>query len=361
MLGWLHLLREGRLTPEQEKRALETVERSARAQHKLIEDLLDLSRVITGKLRLEVREVALAPVVEAAVESARPAAEARGVALLLDLDPQVGRVLGDPDRLQQIVWNLVSNAVKFTPEGGRVEVRLARAGGHAEIAVSDTGEGIAPDFLPHVFERFRQQDSSTTRRHGGLGLGLAIVRHLVELHGGRVRAESAGPGQGATFTVRLPLMQVRDSELGVRGSGSEGQNSEPLTPNPELAGVRVLVVDDQPDSLDFACAVLTQAGAEVKLASGAGEALDLFEGWVPDVVVCDIGMPGEDGYELMRKVRAREAERGGRVPALALTAYARAQDDERARAAGFQLHLAKPVEPPRLLAAVKSLAAGNLS
>jgi signal transduction histidine kinase len=353
MLGWVHLLRQGNLSTEQSARALETIERSARAQHKLIEDLLDLSRVITGKLRIEVREILLAPVIEAAVEAARPGAVAKEITLGTDFESREVKVCGDPDRLQQVVWNLVSNAVKFTPKGGRVEVALRPSGSHAEVTVSDTGEGIAPAFLPYVFDRFRQQDSSTTRRHGGLGLGLAIVRHLVELHGGTVRAESAGVGQGATFVVRLPLVGrgVALSDAAGRSVTQHGGDAAALP----LRDVRALVVDDEDDSLDLACEILAQAGAEIRTARLAVEALGVLDRWQPDVIVCDIGMPGDDGYSLLRKVRARPAEKGGETPAIALTAYARSEDEQRSLDAGFQLHLAKPVEPQVLVASVARL------
>ncbi len=363
IFGWARILRGGGLSPEKAARAYETIEHSARAQNKLIGDLLDVSRVITGKLRLDVRAVAPAPVVEAAVEAARPAAEAKSISLQVSLDSQAEDVAGDADRLQQVVWNLVSNAIKFTPHGGRVEVRLARALSHVEIAVSDTGQGIAPEFLPHVFERFRQQDGSTTRRHGGLGLGLAIVRHLVELHGGTVRAESPGEGLGSTFIVTLPL---RTADHGLRiepaqGAGlGEGDRKSAMR-NPLssiLRGVRVLVVDDEAETREFLGFVLRQEGAEVVAAATAAESLAKLTDWRPDVLVADISLPGEDGYELIGKVRAQAS--GRELPAVALTAYARAEDRMRVLASGYQMHLSKPAEPEELVAMVASLA-GRLS
>ncbi|MGH8865609.1 MAG: ATP-binding response regulator, partial [Burkholderiales bacterium] len=358
MLGWVVMLRGKGLDAEASARALEVIERSARAQNQLITDLLEVSRIITGKLRLDVSAVELLPVIEAALDVMRPAAEARRIELSSTLDPASGLVTGDADRLQQIIWNLLSNAVKFTPKEGRIEVRLEREGTHVRVTVHDSGEGISAEFLPHVFDRFRQADGATTRAHGGLGLGLAIVRHLVELHGGTVHAGSEGKGQGSTFTVRLPL---RAAGQGDKETGGHGNN--PLVPLPppslvplSLQGVRVLVVDDEADSRDLLGYVLRKYGAEMRGCATAAEALRMLDEWQPDVLVSDIGMPGEDGYDLMRKVRAREPERGGQVPAVALTGYARAEDERRVRAAGFQMHIPKPVELDDLAAAVASLA-----
>jgi PAS domain S-box-containing protein len=297
ILGWARILRGGRLDEAGVTRALETVERNARAQAQLIEDLLDVSRIISGKLRLDVRPLELASVIEAAIETTRPAAEAKSIRVVTVLDPQASPVTGDADRLQQIIWNLWSNAIKFTPNGGRVLIRLERVNSHVEIIVSDTGVGISPEFLPHVFDRFRQADGSITRSYGGLGLGLAIVRHLVELHGGTVSADGR-PGEGATFSVQLPVISVRALETTrtpERVQSTAG-GDVPLESATTLDGVRVLVVDDQQDTIEVLTAVLSQSGAEVRAAMSASEALETLQVWKPNVLVSDIGMPGEDGY-----------------------------------------------------------------
>ena len=358
VLGWAHLLRSGQLDEESSARALETIDRNARAQNRMIEELLDVSRIITGKLRLDVRPVDLPLVVEEAVDSVRPAADAKAVRLQLVLDPQAGPVSGDPDRLQQVIWNLLSNAVKFTPKGGRVQVRLERINSHVELTVSDTGQGIEPEFLPFVFDRFRQADMTKKRAHGGLGLGLAIARHLLELHGGAIRAASGGTGQGATFTVTLPLMVVRAQPGAAERRHPTAVESLPYESGPALDGLRVLVVDDEPDTRELLAAVLKGRGAAVTLAASAGEALQAIERETPHVLVSDIGMPGEDGYELISRVRALPPERGGNVPAAALTAYAREDDRIRALLAGFQIHIPKPVNPAELAAVVATLAGG---
>ncbi|HEX8494936.1 MAG TPA: ATP-binding protein [Pyrinomonadaceae bacterium] len=356
MLGWTRLLRTNSLDETTVAHALETVERNARAQTQLIEDLLDVSRIITGKLRLEAHPVELVPVIEAAVEGVRPAAEAKSIRLQTELDPLVGPVSGDPARLQQVVWNLLSNAVKFTGKGGQIVVRLERPDSHVQISVSDTGEGIKEEFLPFVFDRFRQADGSTTRLHGGLGLGLAIVRHLVELHGGTVKAESAGEGQGATFTVTLPLLALRIAERGLQINEEAPQESNIRhPPSAILDGLRVLVVDDEPDARELLTVVLESQGASVRAVGSAAEALDLIELLKPDVMVSDIGMPNDDGYSLMRKVRTLSADEGGATPAVALTAYAGDDARQMTLAAGFQIHLAKPIDPTELLTAIASL------
>ncbi|MDQ1612289.1 MAG: hypothetical protein QOG00_2220, partial [Pyrinomonadaceae bacterium] len=362
VLGWTRLLGTGQLDETTHQRALETIERNAQSQVQLIDDILDVSRIIRGKLRLNVRTAELTPVIEAAVDSVRPAAEAKGIRLHVVLDPHAGPVSGDPDRLQQVVWNLLSNAIKFTPKDGRVQIRLERAGSHLELIVSDTGQGIEEKFLPYVFDRFRQADPSTTRKHGGLGLGLAIVRHLVELHGGTVTAESHGAGQGTTFKVSLPQMILHQPEH-ASNSGEHAAAEHPtaggriaLECPSELDGLRVLLVEDEPDSREMLVVVLTQCRAEVRAVSNAADALSQLESWRPDVLISDIEMPGEDGYTLIRKVRALPPERGGKIPAAALTAYARAEDRMRALLAGFQLHVPKPVEPAELAAVVASLA-----
>ncbi len=363
VLGWTRLLGTGQLDEATQQRALETIERNAQSQVQLIDDILDVSRIIRGKLRLNVRPAELAPVIEAAVDSVRPAAEAKGIRLQVVLDPGAGPVSGDPDRLQQVVWNLLSNAIKFTPKEGRVQVLLVRAGSHLELTVSDTGQGIEKKFLPYVFDRFRQADPSTTRTHGGLGLGLAIVRHLIELHGGTVTVESEGAGQGTTFKVSLPLMIVHQPEFTSKAGERAPAPAHPtaggrlaLECPPELEGLRVLLVEDEPDSREMLVVVLTQCRAEVRAVSNAPDALSQLEQWLPDVLISDIEMPGEDGYALIRKVRSLPPERGGKIPAAALTAYARAEDRMRALLAGFQLHVPKPVEPAELAAVIASLA-----
>jgi PAS domain S-box-containing protein len=347
--GWAHILREGTLEPVEAARAIEVIDRNARVQGQLISDILDVSRIISGKLRLEKRPVAAAVPVEAAIDTVRPTAEAKQVRLEASLEPDAGQVFADPDRLQQVVWNLLTNAIKFTPDGGVVSIRLARAGAQQlEIVVRDSGDGISPEFVPHVFERFRQADSSTTRPHGGLGLGLAIVRHLVEAHGGTVVAESAGKGKGACFTVRLPRHDAA-------APAAEAEPSVPAeAPVRSLEHIRVLLVDDDPDTRGMMQTVLAQRGAQVTAASSAAEALACVERETPDVLLSDIGMPGMDGYALIRELRERPSARG--IPAAALTAYAHADDRGQAIAAGYQLHVAKPVEPAELVAVVASLA-----
>jgi PAS domain S-box-containing protein len=360
ILGWAGLLRSVKLDDETAANAIETIERNARSQKQLIDDLLDASRIITGKLRLEARPTPLAPVVEAAVESMRPAARSKGIELNVTLDGGALVVAGDPERLQQIVWNLLSNALKFTPREGRVEVALTREGGGALISVSDTGVGIAPEFLPLVFERFRQADASTTRAYGGLGLGLSIVRHLVGLHGGRVSAESEGVGRGATFRVRLPLLPVADEGGGDAAGGAVSplSSTAPGDAKQKLGGLRVLVVDDDPDTLLMLRKTLERDGAGVETRESVAAALGaLADSPAFDVLVSDIGMPVEDGYTLMRRIIERARERGvAPLPALALTAYARAEDRDAALDAGFDAHVAKPVAPAELVAAVAKLA-----
>jgi PAS domain S-box-containing protein len=353
ILGWTVMLRSGSLDPATAARALEVIERNVRAQTQLIEDLLDVSRIITGKMRIEVRPMDFGAVVEAGMDAVRPSAEAKNIKLELVRDPSVGPMVGDPDRLQQVVWNLVSNAVKFTPAGGRVTIEVAPTGSQVRIRVKDTGKGISPEFLPYVFDRFRQADSSSTRTHGGLGLGLAIVRHLVELHGGTVQAESAGEDQGATFIVRLPTRPTSPRPHVDRVADVEAATAPAGT---RLDGLKVLVVDDEEDMREFLGLALRRAGAEVIACGSTREALSLLDQSVPDVLVSDIGMPDENGFGLIRRVRAREPERGGRVPAAALTAYASGEDGARALASGFQVHVSKPVQPEELVSAVATLA-----
>jgi signal transduction histidine kinase/ActR/RegA family two-component response regulator len=357
--GWSHMLRSGQVDEEMRERGLEIIELKAITQAQLINDLLDVSRIITGKLRLDVRTIEIASLIKMAVDSVRPMADEKSIRLEVALDSTTMPVLGDPERLQQVLWNLLSNAVKFTSAGGLVEVKLEQTDSRAEITIRDTGIGIDPQFLPHVFDRFRQADSSSTRAYGGLGIGLAIVKHLVELHSGTVEAKSGGPGQGATFTVSLPLVRGDVPELSMAGdvgaSTQESGNGRAREHKPDMKGVRVLVVDDDEDTCKMLSMVLRRCGAEVKVSCSASEAYDALE-WEPDVLVSDIGMPGEDGYELIGKVRRRGLERGRQIPAIALTAYARGEDRLRALSAGYQIHLPKPVEPAQLLAAVASLA-----
>ncbi|HWS55726.1 MAG TPA: ATP-binding protein, partial [Pyrinomonadaceae bacterium] len=356
ILGWAHMLRTGQYNGDSAAKAFETIERNARAQAQLIDDLLDVSRIITGKLRIDVRPVDPVSFIEAAVEAVRPAAEAKGVRVQKIMDTGVVSVSGDPVRLQQVVWNLLSNAIKFTPKGGRVQVKLERVNSHVEIAVSDTGAGISPSFLPHVFDRFRQADQKTTRQHGGLGLGLAIVRHLVELHGGTVRAESGGEGHGSTFTVLLPVAPVYAAEAESGRVHPAARETLPAFECVErLDGLRILVVDDEPDTRELLRAGLGRCGAEVTTAVSVAEALEAMASAAPDLLISDIGMPGEDGYELVRRVRQLPAEAGGRVPAIALTAYARVEDRMQALRAGYQMHVPKPVELAELVAVAASL------
>ncbi len=360
--GWVKLLREGKLQADEAARALETIERSARAQNRIISDLLDVSRIITGKLRLNIRPVNPALVIESAVETVRPAAEAKSIRLEKMLDDGAGPVSGDSDRLQQMVWNLLSNAIKFTPKHGRVQVRLERVNSGVEIIVSDNGAGIKPEFLPYVFDRFRQADGSSTRHQGGLGLGLAIVRHLAEMHGGSVRAESTGVGEGSTFIIRLPLRIIHGAATDPARSRPAADNGEAaLDCPPQLDGLRVLVVDDDADARELVKTILAQSGALVKTAGTADEALAILsarrrrDAWQPDLLISDIEMPEADGYMLIRKLRVIEAQRGGKIPAVALTAYTRVEDRLRSLSAGFHMHLGKPVEALELLTVVASL------
>ncbi|HYN85533.1 MAG TPA: ATP-binding protein [Pyrinomonadaceae bacterium] len=356
ILGWSSMLREGRLGAKEAEAAVEVIERNARTQQQIVDDILDVSRIITGKLRVEPRALGLGDVVQAAVDSVRPAATAKNIELSTRFDPRVGEVSGDADRLQQVFWNLLSNAVKFTPVGGSVRVRVERenARSYARVVVEDTGIGIRPDFLPYVFDRFRQADQSTTRAYGGIGLGLAIVRHLVELHGGTVAVESAGAGRGARFAVELPLAELRGADFGARNEETVASGREQSATRDRqaevLKGLRVLVVDDEVDTLDLVEAILRRGGAEVERAVGVDEALGKFTCAPPDALISDIGMPTRDGYDLIRAVRRLDAERGGpRTPAVALTAYAGDTDRRQALDAGYQMHLAKPVDPARLV------------
>ncbi|WP_174260032.1 ATP-binding protein [Myxococcus xanthus] len=354
VLGWVQMLRTGTLPPEKRERALATVERNARAQGQLVEDLLDVSRIMTGKLKLEVSSVDVSHVVEAALESLRPAAEAKGIRIQAALDSG-GTIMGDTSRLQQVVWNLLSNAVKFTPKGGRVQVLVERRNSSVEITVADTGQGISPQFLPHVFERFRQADGSTTRKAGGLGLGLAIVRHLVELHGGTVMATSEGEGRGATFIVSLPQAVALRREMLVPPTLRGPLQEQDIPCPPQLASLQVLVVDDEEDTRELLRSIIETCGGIVTTASSSEDALAELRKASFDVLVSDVGMPEEDGYRFIARVRALPEEQGGGIPAVALTAYTRMEDRTRALLAGFTTHVPKPIEPVELMAVIASM------
>ncbi|MEH1922329.1 PAS domain S-box protein [Nostoc sp.] len=350
ILGWSKMLRTRKFDEKTTNHALETIERNAKLQTQLIEDLLDVSRILQGKLNLNICPVNLVMVVEAALETVRLAAEAKSIQIQTLFDPSLGQVMGDPNRLQQVVWNLLSNAVKFTPTGGRVEIRLMEADNQIQIQVSDTGKGIIPDFLPYVFDYFRQADGTTTRIFGGLGLGLAIVRKVVEMHGGKVQAESPGEQAGATFTVELPLL-IRSEQVWSEENQSLSSESESSL----LADTQVLVVDDEPDIRDLITFILQDYGVEVTAVASAQEALQSLSESIPDVLISDIGMPKTDGYMLMREVRSRSPQQGGSVPAIALTAYAGEMNQQQALAAGFQMHISKPVDPDVLVKAIADL------
>jgi PAS domain S-box-containing protein len=358
ILGWASMLRDGKLDDELATRALEIIERNGKSQAKIIEDLLDISRIITGKLRLNVQPVELSSVIDAALDVVRPAAAAKEIRLQARLDPQAGPVSGDPERLQQVVWNLLSNAVKFTPKDGHVRVSLERQNSHVTLTVSDNGKGIDAEFLPFVFDRFRQADAGFTRAHGGLGLGLAIVRHLVELHGGNVYAASEGDGQGATFTINLPLMNVRPPRPSAQMPAPDESATTSRAPIdcPPLTGLRLLIVEDDTDSRVLLKTMLEHCDAEVCAADSVARALGLLEEWKPDLLISDIEMPGEDGYSLIRKIRSRSKAGDRRLPAIALTAHASAEDRVRALTAGFDAHVAKPVELTELVTVIVSLA-----
>lgn len=350
VLGWSKLLRTRNFDEKTTNHALETIERNAKLQTQLIEDLLDVSRILRGKLNLNICPVNLVMVVEAALETIQLAAQAKSIQIQTIFDPALGQVMGDPNRLVQVIWNLLSNAVKFTPAGGRVEIRLIEVGNQAQIQVSDTGKGIAREFLPYVFDYFRQADSTITRAFGGLGLGLAIVRKVVEMHGGNVHAESPGEGSGTTFTVELPLLAKNEQVM------SNENEPSPCEPDfPILSDTKILVVDDEPDIRDLVTFILQDYGVEVTAVSSAQEALQALSESIPDVLISDIGMPKTDGYMLMREVRARSPQQGGLVPAIALTAYAGEMNEQQALAAGFQMHISKPVDPDALVKAIVDL------
>jgi signal transduction histidine kinase/CheY-like chemotaxis protein len=359
IVGWTHLLREG-LDPPTTERALETISRNALTQSQMVGDILDMQRITTGKLRLNLRPVDLPRLIDSAIETIRPAASAKEIEVKGLIQRDAGPVLGDEDRLQQVLWNLLTNAVKFTPRGGRVHVGLAKVDSHVRVTVEDTGPGLDPEFIPYVFDRFRQADSSSTRRHGGLGLGLAIVRNLVELHGGEVSAANRSEGTGALFTLKLPLLSVGPVQH-PRDPARRQPSADALVEMksaPNLHGVKVLVVDDELDSREIIAAALAACGADVTAVASAAEAVPALKRERPHVLVSDIEMPEEDGYGLMRRIRALKQEEGGLTPAAALTAYAAAEDRMRALSAGFQIHVPKPVQPAELAAVVASLARG---
>ena len=358
IIGWSHLLRSGRLDEATVMRAVETIDRNAKAQAQLIEDILDVSRIITGKLRLNKEPVDIASVINAAIDSVQLAIDSKDIQLEVTLDPSARHTVGDASRLQQVVWNLLANAIKFTPSGGRIEVKVERAGESLQIRVSDTGQGIGPDFLPFIFDRFRQADGTTTRQHGGLGLGLAIVRHLVELHGGTIKADSEGEGKGAAFTIKLPLApQGATRRKSVIGNLQKKEDpSERFTSLPSLHDVKVLLVDDDPDTLQILSVMLAESKAGVQTAVSVTEALEILEWYQPDVLVSDLAMPGEDGYSLIGKMRALEGMNGRQIPAVALTSYVRVEDRTRALSAGFNMFVQKPVQPEELITAIANLA-----
>lgn len=356
ILGWSQILKPGVSSVADLAEGLGIITRNARTQAKLIDDLLDMSRIVSGKMRLDVQRVDLPSVIDAAIESVDPAAQAKGIKLQKVVDPIAGPVTGDPSRLQQVVWNLLSNAVKFTPRGGRVQVVVERSNSHVELSVSDTGKGIAIEFLPHVFERFSQFDSSATKNYSGLGLGLAIVKSLTELHGGSVRVKSGGEGKGSTFIVSLPISVVHTLDQTENQQRMKMEREGPTLHSIDLSGVKVVVVDDEADAIALVKRIMEDCGATVEACTSAAECLACVPTFRPDVLITDIGMPDMDGYTLIGKLRALSPEDGGRTPAVALTAFARSEDRRQAMLAGFDMHVAKPVEPGELVAVVSRLA-----
>jgi PAS domain S-box-containing protein len=356
ILGWVRILRTDDLDSATTERALETIERNAKAQAEIIDDILDVSRIVTGTLRLDIQGIDLPSIIQSTIELIMPAAHAKGILFRSMFDPQIGTTSGDPRRIQQVVWNLLSNAIKFTPREGRVGVELKRNDQEIEITVSDTGIGIRPEFLPYVFDRFRQADSSPSRQYGGLGLGLSIVRHLVELHGGSVSVESPGEGQGAVFKVSLPIMVTPPEQITLSRKAPAASDIGLSEQACDLSGIKVLVVDVEVDDREVLVCLLTRYGAEVKTASSIDEMLGTVQEWRPDVMVFDMGMPPEDGYTLIRKVRGLGAGQGGEIPAIALTAHAKAEDRLKVLSAGYQMQVAKPVDPIELTIVIRSLA-----
>jgi PAS domain S-box-containing protein len=355
ILGWASMIRNGEVEGSNAARAIETIERNARSQARLIDDLLDVSRIITGNLRLDLHPLNLAPIVDTALDALRPTADAKGMKLQTRFMPGQCLVKGDPNRLRQVIWNLLSNAIKFTPRHGSVSIDLTCVESTARLTVSDTGDGISPEFLPYVFDRFRQAEGSISRKQGGLGLGLAVARHLVELHGGTIRAESDGIGKGAVFTVDLPLAQERRDPARAEERRREVERRRSRMGAVRLDGVHVLLVEDDDDSRKLLGTMLKRYGARVTSTKSAAEALAVFEGELPDVLISDIGMPDQDGYELMRKLRALPPQRGGKTPAIALTGYASRKDRERALNTGYQQHMAKPIEQADMIKAIAAL------
>jgi signal transduction histidine kinase/ActR/RegA family two-component response regulator len=353
ILGWSQLILSGNMKKEDIHKGLETIERNARAQNKLIEDLLEMSSIISGKVRLDMHPLDAASLIDAAVESVKPTAQAKGIILTKTIDPQAGPVSGDSNRLQQIFWNLLSNSIKFTPKGGKVDVIIEQWGSFVEIRIDDSGMGISPEFMPFVFDRFRQGDASLTRQYGGLGLGLAIVKQLVELHGGTVRAESAGAGKGSSFIINLPLATVSGSlKNGLYGLERTSFNGRA----PSFAGLKVLVIDDELDARELIKRILARCSADVTTATSATEGLEILKVERPDLIISDIGMPGKNGYQFMLEVRNLSMEEGGQTPAIALTAFARPDDAARALDAGYQKHLSKPVDAFELIKVIADLA-----
>jgi signal transduction histidine kinase/DNA-binding response OmpR family regulator len=362
ILGWSHIVRQNKLEDAQLGRALETIERNAHAQSRLIDDLLDVSRIISGKLQIDLRVVDLSTVIEAAIDAVRPALEAKQITFQVDLGPRAFPVMGDPNRLQQIFWNLLSNAVKFTPKRGQVTVRIRTVDSQALISVTDTGMGIKAEFLPYIFDRFRQADGSTTRSQGGLGLGLAIVRHLIDLHHGSVQVESEGHDRGSTFTITLPIAKPAMIKTSVHDSAVGSANGAARPDENVLRGLRFLVVDDEPDSRELVATILTRWGGQVRCSQSAADALRTFKEWEPDLLISDLAMPEEDGFTLLRKLRKLKSKRAKHIPAVALSAYASDEDRSIALAQGFQMHLPKPIEPENLvssIAAALAVATGN--
>jgi signal transduction histidine kinase/ActR/RegA family two-component response regulator len=358
IIGWSHLLRSGRLDDASIARAIETIDRNAKMQAQLIEDILDVSRVITGKLRLRNESVDIASVINAAIDSVQLAIDSKDLHLEVTLDPSARHTFGDAGRLQQVVWNLLSNAIKFTPPGGRIKIKVKRSKGNMQLLVSDDGQGISPDFLPFIFDRFRQADGTSTRNHGGLGLGLAIVRHLVELHGGAISADSTGVGAGATFSITLPLAP-QSQTLRKRVTGrlrAEEVSQGHFSSLPLLDGIKVLLVDDDADTLQVVRAMLDGSKAVVQTATSVNEAMEMLAWYSPHVLISDLAMPDEDGYSLIRKVRTLGADKGYQIPAIALTSYVRVEDRTRALAAGFNMFVPKPVQPDELITAIVNLA-----
>lgn len=366
ILGWTQMMHGGMVSTEQTGKAIEVIERNARSQAQLIEDLLDITRITSGKFRLDLRPIDLAQVIESAVDTIQPAAETKNATIVKIFDFSSVMISGDAERLQQVIWNLLSNAIKFSPKGGSIEIRLEKIGSFVEVVVQDSGRGIEPEFLPYVFDRFRQQDGATTRKYGGLGLGLAIVRNIVELHGGTVRADSEGENKGAVFTVRLPLQTMPESQQSTLNEGSEriipaiSFNNVPDSLI-DLNNLKIVVVDDEPDARELLSSLLKAHGAEVTQCNSAAAALEAIRKVRPQILVSDIGMPQMDGYALIKKVRELTSEEGGLVPAIALTAYTRVEDRVRALSQGFQMFVPKPVEPSELIAAIKSLSGLNES